>query len=65
MAKIGFILQAVSVHDHAAELKKLLSLPAPDRILLSIAYARETVRIAWITSTSRSVESIGISAPLM
>jgi HKD family nuclease len=42
MADLNFILQAVTTANHAASIRTLLQLPEPNRILISVAFARTT-----------------------
>jgi HKD family nuclease len=42
MADLNFILQAVTTATHAASIRTLLQLPKPNKVLISVAFARTT-----------------------
>ncbi|MFM8331286.1 MAG: hypothetical protein ACKN9T_06325, partial [Candidatus Methylumidiphilus sp.] len=42
MAELDFILQALTAENHADAIQKLLSLPDPTQILVSVAFVRES-----------------------
>ena len=42
MADLNFILQAVTTENHAESIRKLLALPKPTQIIVSVAFARTT-----------------------
>ena len=41
MAKLDLILQAVTTSNHAESVRKLLELPNPKQVLVSVAFVRE------------------------